>query len=399
MKIVHDARLFVQTLYNDQYLFEYAIAQEQCKRNTFWGVGDNYDRYINRSFVKHSFIVIYPLLFILLLLLRSFETTFRILFRRRRSLEEREYFIAATNFSKSINDRINKHIPNVCWILNENVAADNYNIAGNRYVESYNLLSLRDVVSSAISSFVAYVLICRKFGTFYMLCSLNAYRWLLFWHACQNISFESSIYFINQKDRWAYLEDHILCEQKTLIQHGSEVLNCSKEKVELCGLLTLKEGGSTQCLPYRYRTLTRVITLSSNEIAALMQSIVDCTPEFIVGGYNFETYPLGTDKYTVLIIAYSGIYLDTESKIIEGCQNLSIELYVKNHPTQSNDYYYKLLDKYKFHFLTEQKFPQVDLVVTYDSTLAHEYKSIGIEVLYHTELSVENIIDIIKGRV
>ena len=78
---------------------------------------------------------------------------------------------------------------------------------------------------------------------------------------------------------------------------------------------------------------------------------------------------------------------------------MNIDIYVKNHPTQSNELYLKLQEDSIFTFIKGQRFPHVNLVITYDSTLAHEYRSVGIEVLYPTMLSLHEIKKNIEERV
>lgn len=400
MNLLANAQLFVQTLCNDQYLFELAVVNKLLKRYTFYGIGSRLDTLIRIPPIREIIIVIYPIFFIIYLLYKTVVSIIRVVFTHNIHVQNDEFFLATTNFSNSLNNRINKYAPETCWILNENVQALNYNISSHKYIRLWNLLSIKDVISSALSSFLSYILVCKRFGFFYMLCSLNAYRWLLYWQACKYIPSCASIYFIEQKDRWAFLVDHIKCKNKTLIQHGTEVVNCSKEIALSSNYQPLNGhiGKWTQNVPYKLKTLTSVISFSSIETLAIKQAILDCDPKFTISGYGFKTYDLDSERFSILIIAHSGIYFETEKKIIEECQRVPVSLYVKNHPTQSNEPYFNLLNKYDFIFLTEQKFPHVNLVVSYDSTLANEYKSVGIDVIYHTEHSVEKIIDIIRAR-
>ena len=99
-----------------------------------------------------------------------------------------------------------------------------------------------------------------------------------------------------------------------------------------------------------------------------------------------------------MIICHSGLYFDKEVEIIKALKDFDIDLYVKNHPTQTNEGYERLEKSCRFTLISGQKFPHVNLVITYDSTLAHEYQSVGVEVLYHTFISTEQIKKIIKNR-
>lgn len=391
MSIIKYAKLFVRTIENDKWLYEYEILSGMTKRHSFFGINDKFNIYFRIPMIRPLFIVLFPFILLFFVCWEGLKTSLQVLKLKRTILRSDTFFLATTNFSSSINNRINKQIGNACWILNTNIHSNSYIIKGNRYISCYRLISLFDVLKIGLGSILSYVFICKQYGVFYMLESINSYRWLLYYRACQRIPIESSIFFINHKDRWAFLDDHINCKTKTLIQHGTEIIKCKRESDLLRNMIELPNGGFVQNMPNKYKTLTHVIALSEKEVQALKSSIIESNPEFKIGGYGFETYPLESNKYSVLIIAHSGIYLDKEINIIQNLQDFPIDLYVKNHPTQNNDVYVKLLTKYRFTLITEQKFPHVDVVITYDSTLAHEYSSVGIKVIYHTQHNIEEI--------
>lgn len=398
MNILRDAQLFVRTLNNDIYLYNYEVQYGLTKRNAFFRICGKFEKLTQYNLIKYSLVVAFPLILAFYVIFNAVKSSIRVLKSAKISLVAGNYFIASTNFSTSINDRINKHIGDVCWILNENISPDNYMIKNNKYISLFQMVTISDVISTSISSYITYISICNHYGYFYMLCSLKSFRWLLFWNACKKIPSDSFIYFINHKDRWAFLEDQLSCKNKMLIQHGSEVIRCSEQKAKKCGLIPFENGRWTQCLPYKYCSLTSVVSFSEEEIRALKQSIIGCNPIYTVGGYSFQTYPLDTTKFSVLIIAHSGIFFNRESKIIELLQDQPIDIYVKNHPTQSLVQYEQLIETLHFTLIREQKFPHVDLVITYDSTLAHEYQSVGVDVIYHTEKTDDEILTIIKDR-
>lgn len=396
MSIINDAELFVGTLQNDKYLYEYALKLGLVKPMAFYGIPCGLNNLLSNSVVRYVFIALYPILFLFLLLYSFIRSVFK--HSKCVQLNSGSYFIAATNFSKSINNRVNKHIGDACWILNDGVEVRNYNITSGKYVKCFELVSFIDLVSAACSSLLVLFLICRKYGAFYITNSLNAYKWLVYWHACRRVPEEAAIFFVDHKDRWAYLEDHIICKTKTLIQHGTEVGNCSNVSAKERSLLSVVGGGWCQNLPYKYRTLTKVVAFSEKEVSAMSLSIIGCNPEFVVGGYGFDTYKLPTDRFSVLLIAHSGSYFDIECEIIKILSDLPIDIYVKNHPLLSNDSFIELEKSYKFTLITEQRFPHVDLAIAYDSTLAHEYMSVGIPVIYHTKNSIKEIIKYIKAK-
>lgn len=395
--IISDAKLFVGTLENDKYLYEDAILSGVRTKTVFWGIPQNVDKYLLNRLCKVGFIAVYPFALIVLVGKNFIQKSICNLCHRKRILFEDEYFLASTNFSKSINNRINKHIKKSCWLLNDGVNPNDYVIPSGKYIYSQQLINIPDIFSASIGTFIAYILICKQYGFFYMLCSMNAFKWLMYWKACKKIPVESSLYFINHKDRWAFLEDHINSKNKTLIQHGTETDNCSDIIAKKRALHPIAGGGWTQNMPYKYQTLSRVIAFSEREISAMKLSVIRCEPEFVVSGYSFETYPLKSDNFSVLIIAYSEYYFDIEFQILKALQDFPIDIYIKNHPTQSNVRYESIRKKMRFTLLKEQCFPQVNCVIAYNSTLAHEYSSVGVEVIYHTIYSIDEIKRIIKN--
>ena len=397
MRLLDESVLFLETLRNDKYLYEDDIHIGFNNQRVFYGISNKLDGIFRLPLLKWILIIFYPLLLMLYVFLSFVMLLVRIVKSKHVTLADGNYFIAATPFSKSINSRVNRHIGDACWIMNYNNNHSAYDIKSGMYVSCLQLINIKDIFASTFETIIVYVLLMQKFGPFYMLDSLNALQWFVFYRACKQIPSTSHIYFINHKDRWAFLEDKIECAHKTLIQHGTERIYCSKDEAARRGLLPVG-CYYVHNIPNRYHTLNKIITLSDQETEALKNSILDCHPFFIVGGYGFDTYSLNSERFSVLIICHSGVYFDKEIEIIKSLQDLDIDIYVKNHPTQTNKGFEELARSCEFTLITEQKFPHVNLVVTYDSTLAHEYQSRGVEVLYHTFLSTEKIKEIIINR-
>ena len=397
MRLVDEPMLFLETLRNDKYLYEDTIHIGLNNQRTFYGISNKIDGFLRLPCLKWTFIIFYPILLLMYVLLSFLMILVRNVISKHITLESGNYFIAATPFSKSINSRVNRHVGDACWIMNCYNNFRRYDIISGNYVSCIQLINIKDVFAVTFEVLIVYVLLMQKYGAFYMLESFNALQWFLLYRACRQIPATSHIFFINHKDRWAYLEDKLECVHKTLIQHGTERIYCSKEEAERRGLIPVG-CYFVHNIPNRYHTLNKIITLSEQENEALKKSILDCHPSFVVGGYGFETYSLNSKRFSVLIICHSGLYIDKEVEIIKALKDFDIDLYVKNHPTQTNEGYERLEKSCRFTLISGQKFPHVNLVITYDSTLAHEYQSVGVEVLYHTFISTEQIKKIIKNR-
>ena len=228
MSLIKEAKLFVKTLRNDKFLYEDAILHGIRKRRAFWGISGKIDSLAHSSVFQCLLIAFFPFLLMMYVIIEFLRTTIRIKNIKKVTLTDDSYFIAATIFSRSINNRINKHIGDACWILNCNDSPEKYEIKSGKYVSCYQLVSVSDALSSGIETIIAYVLICKQYGTFYMLDTINAFTWFLFYRACENIPENSKIFFFDHKDRWAFLENQICCKHKTLIQHGTEIISCSE---------------------------------------------------------------------------------------------------------------------------------------------------------------------------
>jgi hypothetical protein len=91
-------------------------------------------------------------------------------------------------------------------------------------------------------------------------------------------------------------------------------------------------------------------------------------------------------KKKVLIVSCITFY-DREVEILKDLKGLDVEVYLKAHPGLTNDACYRKIQKeYGFNYITENIFPKVDFVISYDSTLAYEYMAWNIPVyMYEPE--------------
>lgn len=113
------------------------------------------------------------------------------------------------------------------------------------------------------------------------------------------------------------------------------------------------------------------------------------------------SYPcLKSEKKSVLIVSNYYIFARREEYIIKQLQDLDIEIYLKNHPSHSNSLYNDMKSKYRFNFISglDTSLPAVDMLISYDSTLAYEYASIGIKVLYYGHFDLDNIKNIVSEK-
>lgn len=72
-----------------------------------------------------------------------------------------------------------------------------------------------------------------------------------------------------------------------------------------------------------------------------------------------------------------------------------VNLYIKPHPgDKDNPDYREMSDKYECVIVPKSGYPHVDIVVSYESTLADEYEDVGVKVVRYDILN--NLEDIKK---
>lgn len=384
--MIDDINSFIETSKNDIYLAKMNNIVFN-KRNKFL-FNDCKIPFLQKTvFFSVILKLVFPLLYLIFILINTLKVFIMIISSKSKEIPAGCYFLATDNFSPSLNEKILKIAKQAVWILNVNVSAKNYKISNNFY-SVYELLSIQDLVKIFYNSMIVLFFVYRELGSYYILFTLNSFKWFLYKSATEKIPHNSTIYFIDHKDRWALLEDKLKVRNKILIQHGTEIINNFFE-----GCFSIIKGSYCHNLPYKFKTLTKVFTFSELEFKALCLSILSNVPEKEIRGYDFRTDEIPHDKFAVLIIGHHYIYGNFEKLLIERLQIYDIYLYVKNHPTDKPAFYFKLQQTNKFIIVNNNSFPNVDLVISYESTLAFEYNSIGKEVVYHTKNNIEEIIN------
>ena len=331
---------------------------------------------------------IFPILYIIYILYNGVVSFMKIVGSKSVNISQGTYFLATDNFSPTLNDKIIRNTQDAVWILNANVQADNYRITSNKYYSVYELTSIKDLIKVCTNSFFVLFDVYRKLGSYYILFTLNSFKWLLYKSAVDKIPYDSTIYFLDHKDRWALLEDKLKVKNKILIQHGIEITSNYHKSF-------LSVNGSGYCfnMPYKFSTVTKVLAFSETDFKSLCLSILSNVPAKEIIGFGFALDEISHERFSVLIIGEVALYSFKEKEIIERLQNSQIDIYLKNHPKNDSSFYKRLQQSLSFNLIEGRFFPNVDLVISYESTLASEYSSAGIEVVYHTRESIEDIVE------
>lgn len=235
------------------------------------------------------------------------------------------------------------------------------------------------------------------FGYDYYLLSFKAFDWCMMDMALRNIPQNVDLYFCNICDRCAILIDKLPQHNKIMIQHGAMHFHNNSNSSPY---MTLQEDKGFWIWNSLYKNSpTRVYCFTEDDEIALRRSVIANDPEFIHIGYDFRP-AFKPNKFSVLIIGMYTLFADKEKEIIKDLQGLDIDVYLKNHPSIDNGKYDVFRKEYNFIFLegVGAELPDVDLVFSYDSTLAYEYASIGTEVLYYDNFDMKDVKKIVEKK-
>ncbi|WP_436414227.1 hypothetical protein [Petrimonas sp.] len=238
----------------------------------------------------------------------------------------------------------------------------------------YNFLSFTDLLLVYRLSLVSYFSASRVIKDRLQLPqTYSNFKWFLVWISINNLN-PKEIWFANHCDRWAVLLDNIGVKS-TLLQHGIE------------------DGALVP--PIKLRSISSLYIFDKEQVDYFKRKI-------IVSNFNYHIYKsslrlsklINNSNKNILIIGNISCYKDTEFKLIKMLQNSPINIIVKPHPVLPISDYLKLSKHYSFTLIKEKDtFPLVDFVVSYNSTLAYEYKANNIPVLFYEEYTIKEIFE------
>ena len=264
-------------------------------------------------------------------------------------------------------------------------------------VTIYDFVSVIDILKSSFQSFFLHLQIIIIFGYDKYFLSYNAYEWCVTDFALRHVPDNVELFYCFICDRNAILIDRLPHKRKCMIQHGTmhfgnsdghnPYLEYHEEKGFYIWKSLYKSSPST------------VYCYTDDDEWALSNSVIANHPLFVKIGYGFKP-SYKSKKKSVLIIGNYYMNAEKEDYLLSELQKLDIEVYLKNHPAIDNSLYTTFKNKYVFSFIegVETKLPDADLVISYDSTLAYEYASIGTKVLYYGHFDINKIQDIVSNE-
>lgn len=195
--------------------------------------------------------------------------------------------------------------------------------------------------------------------------------------ALDKISANCSLVFCNQSDKCALLFDNIKSRSKVLLQHG-----------------VASKWGET---PYRLSHVDVFYSMTKSTWQDAYNTILDCQPKLRFMKSTINLFDTSSDTFNVLIIS-DIIQFEVEKKVIETLFKMDhLKIFVKRHPSLVKDECYRNLQKeFGFTYITDKRFPKVDFVVSYYSTLAYEYMAYDIPVYMYNgknDFSMNELLD------
>lgn len=173
--------------------------------------------------------------------------------------------------------------------------------------------------------------------------------------------------YYNTYDRWAFLMSNT--KEATFIQHG-----------KLMDSLSFIKVGTPYIAYYlskrQKNTLEKVLFSSSPNIVRYRNPISFTNNEIL----------LHNGKKNILLVCWSN-NIKKEWEICRIIYN-NYNIYIKPHPgDKDNIEYNKMADHFNCIIVPKTGYPQVDVVISYDSTLADEYEDVNIRVIRYDLLN------------
>lgn len=251
-------------------------------------------------------------------------------------------------------------------------------------------VSFLEVWKCAWQAIILHMTIVCRFGYDKYMLTLRAYDWCMTDFALRHVPLDVDMTFSSICDRMAILYDRLPHHQKTMVQHGT--MHFHNVVLEASHYVWQDDLGAYIWKSLYKSSPSTVYCYTKDDEIALSRSVIANQPQYIHMGYGFKT-AFKPEKKSILIVGMPSLFLKKEREIIKNLQGLDIIIYLKNHPAETSALYDGLRGEFEFTFIEglDTKLPAVDLLISYDSTLAYEYASIGTKVLYYGHFDIDNI--------
>jgi len=349
-----------------------------------------------RRLERLAFII--PFFYPLVLVLYFFKAIYHSIHARQVEIIEKNVFLGTSVALKRVASHAGLMSIKKCWIpipfetINE--------VDQQEQINTFSLCTYNEIVKSFICSLYLYYKILFKDGFRNSIKTLFSFKSFIFYYAACHVDPNSTLFFCNHKDIWSIIIDGLPVNNKHLIQHGTEIIKFNNYNIPSPDCLYNKEFHFwTQNVPSRLSSVTTIYSFSDEETEAMRQSFLSCNPKTVVVGYGLELSELrrNVKKHAVLIIGFYKDYSKEEEMVLNALNPLDITIFLKNHPAIPENKYDELKKKYIFELICGAVFPVADLVISYKSTLALQYESLGVKVLYYDNMDFSSLQEQVKA--
>lgn len=272
-----------------------------------------------------------------------------------------------------------KYDDSLDWLYSFSVSKKDWD-RSKRCHSIFEYVNVHNVIQSYLLS-VRAILGAQKILKFkYVFRTFNCFEFFLTYYFLNNISANITLCFCNQMDRWAILFDHAPQKKRILFQHGIE-----DPKADW---------------PIKFERTDTVYVLSMEEAELLFKAAFKVRPSNIYQlKPTIKLTRIDDDSFKILIVGLPGYLLyDKELELVKAFNEDGYTVYLKPHPGKEDMTTYLNLEKEypNCKIILKQMFPDVDVVCSYRSTLAVEYRVHNKFVMLYDDYPVEKMIEKIK---
>lgn len=267
------------------------------------------------------------------------------------------------------------------WLVPLTEKSSNKRLEGKRIHNVLESVSTIDLLRSFLLSVVAIFCATVKNHFCYVFRNYVSLEFFLTYYYLKNIPQETTLYYSNQIDRWSTLFDQSPQLKKILLQHGIEDPKAN--------------------WPVKLKNTSVLYALSKEESVNVVNAVFDKQPEVRIMAPTIKLGEMGDQNtFKVLIVGYpEGRLYEKEKELIKRLQNPGITVFLKLHPGKEDiSQYEELLITCNYILIKDQRFPKVDIVLSYLSTLAVEYQACGVRVLQYDKYTIDDMVDVILKK-
>lgn len=261
------------------------------------------------------------------------------------------------------------------------------------FIKMSHLISIQDVFISYIYTLKSIYYFGINEGYSSIMYVMNAFDCFVLMHALSNLPNDVTLFTCSQIDRLAIIIDNAKQVNKQISMHGTLYMH-SNPKVYLNEFINYdpqsREGYYK--LPIKLKNINTLYAFNEKEAKYFCLSVLgkdnfNGLNVVLVGYYtDFSSIPSNSLKNVLIVL--NNEFIELEKMIFRVLSSMDYMFYLQVHPLSNKAYYDDYISD-NLIFIVDKN-PLVDAVISYDSTLAHEYEDIGIPVIYYMDFIQNN---------